>query len=109
MRGGTLRNEIAIYELAPPTHHPDTNEPIEKWRRRTELYAEVIDLKAKEFQEGSQRFERTATRFSCRFYDILGVTETMQVKYNGKTYRITGIRQDHQSHNRSFIDAELIQ
>lgn len=107
MRAGKFRNLIRI-EKTVTTPDATTNEQVISWTKFIDVFAGVKVKRGREFFENGQFFARTLVEFECHFFDLVGVTETMRVKFEGGNYKILGIRQDYERLQTTYLDTELV-
>lgn len=108
MRAGTLRDVIAI-ERATNIADPNSNEPIKSWGPWREVSCAVQAKRGREFFEAGQRYAETVTRFTCRFFEIQGVTEKDSIMFNGNRYDIKAILPDYETRDGAVIEGTLVQ
>jgi head-tail adaptor len=109
IRSGELKHLIVVEEPVA-TNDAVTNEQVITWTQRCRAYAAVEDKKdssyGREFYENSQFHGRTLTSFTCRKVEVRTVNETMRVAYDGATYNILAIRQDHADQQYTVLETE---
>lgn len=93
------------------------NEPMTSWRKWRDAYAEIRNTPGREFYQQGPNYPSTTGqtrtdqifKFTCRYFDVLGVQHTMRIKFEGKYYNITDIQPDHRNLSETVIEARLTQ
>ena len=87
MRAGRLDRLITIGEFT--SVQDSYGQEIETWPEFATVWAEKIDIKARERFAAQQDIAEETTRFRIRW--LAGVTPKMRIQHDGKTYDIEGI------------------
>ena len=116
LNSGDLRHVVRIEEpYVSGTGR--ANEPIESWRKWKDAYASIKNAPGREFYQQGPNYPSTVgqvrseqiMRFTFRYAEVRGVGATMRLRFDGKLYNITDIREDHLNLTETVVEARLVQ
>lgn len=87
MRSGSLRHRIEIQHLVQG--EDEYGDPVVEWQTFANVWAEVLDLKGREFWQAAQVQSEVTTRVRIRY--LPGIESSMRVVHNDRTLEIDHI------------------
>lgn len=87
MRSGNLRHRIEIQRQIHGEN--EYGDPIHEWKTFAKVWAEVLDLKGREFWQAAQVQSEITSRLRIRY--LAGVEASMRVLHEGRTLEIDHI------------------
>lgn len=87
MRSGNLRHRIEIQHLVHGEN--EYGDPVAEWQTFANVWAEVLDLKGREFWQAAQVQSEVTTRVRIRY--LPGIKPSMRVVHDGRHLEITTV------------------
>ncbi len=94
MQAGKLRHRITLQKPVK-TQSPVTGAVVNSWADVTKLWADVVDLSAREFVAAQAGQSEITSRITIRYRD--DVTSRHRILYRGRIYNIHGVLADDKS------------
>lgn len=94
MQAGKLRHRVTLQKPVK-TQSPSTGAVINTWEDVAELWADVVDLSAREFIAAQAAQSEITTRITVRYRD--DVTSKHRILFRGRVYNIHGALADDKS------------
>ena len=116
LNSGDLRH-IIVFETPAQTALGRAGEPVVTWTVIGRAYAAVTNSPGREYYQQGPNYPSTVgqirseqiLRFSCRYDEVRQITPICRIKFEGKTYNITDIREDHKNLAMTLIEARLVE
>lgn len=94
MQAGKLRHRITLQKPVK-TQSPSTGAVINAWKDVAVIWADVVDLSAREFIAAQAAQSEITTRITVRYRD--DVTSKHRILFRGRVYNIHGVLADDKS------------
>lgn len=94
MQAGKLRHRITLQKPVK-TQSPTTGAVINSWAEVARLWADVVDLSARDFVAAQAGQSEVTSRITVRYRD--DITDKYRILYRGRVYNIHGVLADDKS------------